>query len=201
MGLYSRPRVRGASSRGDSRLAELLDEAVDLYEVDFVVEGDVARELVAAVEYVAMDFGSLPRFSGSICMTQISSGFARGSSRTGGFWEKRPSQYTPPSVRTALNRVGSAVEARIVSAETLSLRLLKALRSPERTSTAPTRSIGAGLCIGVSRSSKPTCLSSVLLNGPWVQKATGVLYGLTEGSTTEPCSRFTQTIQSFHNLS
>jgi hypothetical protein len=78
---------------------------------------------------------------------------------------------------------------------------LKALRSPERTSTAPTRSIGAGLCIGVSRSSKPTCLSSVLLNGPWVQKATGVLYGLTEGSTTEPCSRFTQTIQSFHNLS
>src|SRR5215210_2857926 len=135
----------------------------------------------------AMDFGSLFRFSGSICITQISSGLARGSSRTGGFWEKRPSQYTPPSVRTALNRVGNAVDARMVSEEILSLRLLKALNLPERTSTAPIRSIGAGLFIGVlsspngPSSSKSTCLLSVFLSCSWAQKEVGVLYGLTEG--------------------
>src|SRR3712207_8745570 len=40
-------------SVGALALAELLDEVVDLlYQVDLLVEGDVARELVAAVEYV-----------------------------------------------------------------------------------------------------------------------------------------------------
>src|SRR3712207_707361 len=146
----------------------------------------------------AIDFGSSSRFWGSICITQISSGFTRGSSRTGGFWEKRPSQYTPPSVRTALNRVGRAVDARTVSEEIVSLRLLKALKSPERTFTAPIRSIGAGLSIGVLSPPKSTCLSSVLLSCSWAQKEVGVLYGLTDGRTIEPCSRFIQTVHSFN---
>jgi hypothetical protein len=91
--------------------------------------------------------------------------------------------------------------------EILSLRLLKALKLPERTSTAPIRSIGTGLFIGVlsfpkgPSSSKSTCLSSVFLNCSWAQKEVGVLYGLTEGRTMEPCSRFIQTVQSFSSQS
>ncbi len=65
-----------------------------------------------------IDLGSASLLSGSICITQISFGFgsASGSSRTGGFYENKPSQYTPPSVCTALNKVGIAAEARIMSA-------------------------------------------------------------------------------------
>jgi len=104
-------------------------------------------------------------------------------------------------VRTALNRVGNAVDARMVSEEILSLRLLKALNLPERTSTAPIRSIGAGLFIGVLSSPKSACLSSVFLNCSWAQKEVGVLYGLTEGRTIELCNRFIQTIHSFSSQS
>jgi hypothetical protein len=145
----------------------------------------------------AMDLGSSRLSCGSIWITQISSGFALGSSRMGGFWENRPSQYTPPSVCTALNRVDSAVEARIVSAVISSLRLLKALNSPERTSTAPTRSIGLEPSRGVPIFSNAIRFSSISFSLSCAQYEVGVLYGLTSGRTTAPCSRFIQRNHSF----
>jgi len=102
-------------------------------------------------------------------MTQISSGFASVNPRIGGFWKKRPSQYSPPSARTALKSVGSAVEARMVSAPILSLRLLKALNSPERTCTAPTSNMGPEPPRGPSISSKRTSSSSILRSRSWPQ--------------------------------
>src|SRR5215210_1112565 len=149
----------------------------------------------------AIDLGSSSRFCGSIWITQISSGFALGSSRMGGFCENRPSQYTPPSVCTALNRVGSAVEARIVSAEISSLRLLKARNSPESTSTAPTRSIGLEPSRGVSIFLNLTRFSSISFSRLCAQDEVGVLYGLISGRTTVPCSRFTQRNHSFNSQS
>src|SRR5687768_15626717 len=148
-----------------------------------------------------IDLGSSARFLGSIWITHISSGLALGSSRMGGFWEKRPSQYTPPSVRTALNRVGSAVKARIVSAPISSLRLLKALNSPERTSTAPIRSMGLESPRRVPIFSNSMRFLSIVLSRFWAQKVSCVLYGLTAGRTKEPCDRFTQRSHSFQNAS
>jgi hypothetical protein len=88
---------------------------------------------------LAIDFGSDAVVSEFICITNISLGFASGSSRAGEFCENRPSQYTLPSVRTALNKVGIVAEARIMSALILSLRLLKASNSPLRTLAVPMR--------------------------------------------------------------
>src|SRR5215216_5452372 len=148
-----------------------------------------------------IDLGSSSRFFGSIWITHISSGPALGSSRMGGFWENRPSQYTPPSACTALNRVGSAVEARIISAVISSRRLLKALNSPERTSTAPMRSIGLEPFRRLLIFSNSTRCCSIFLSRSWAQSEVCVLYGLTAGRTREPCDRFTQRNHSFQNAS
>jgi hypothetical protein len=89
-----------------------------------------------------MDRGSPSRALGLIWITQSSSGRVSTSSRTGGFWENRPSQKVPSPTGTARNRVGMAAEARTMSAVMGSRRLLNARNSPERTSTAPSSSIG-----------------------------------------------------------
>jgi hypothetical protein len=73
------------------------------------------------------------------------------SSRIGGFCETRRSQYVPLPTWTARKSVGIAAEARTMSTVISSRRLLKALNSPDSTSTAPTRSSGA-----VARSTMPS---------------------------------------------
>ena len=51
-----------------------------------------------------------------IWITQISSGSVASKSRTGGFCENSPSQYTPPASCTDRNSVGMAAEASTASA-------------------------------------------------------------------------------------
>src|SRR5215217_9483924 len=109
-------------------------------------------------------FGSDSDVPGFICTTHISSGFGSHSSRMGGLCENKPSQYTPSLICTALNKVGIAAEARIVSTVILSLRLLKALNSPLRTSTAPTSNGGLEGFTSSLSLSKSTCFSSILFN-------------------------------------
>src|SRR4029079_1542406 len=69
-------------------------------------------------------------------------GGASNRSRTGGFWENKPSQYRPPSTGTERNRVGIAAEASTASAVISPRPLSKDLYTPDSTSTAPTTNNG-----------------------------------------------------------
>ena len=108
--------------------------------------------------------GSPSRRLELIWITHSSSGRVSTSSRTGGFWENRPSQKVPSPTRTARNRLGMAAEARTLSAVIGSRRLLKARKSPDSTSTAPSSSIGADSPARAASRSKSTRRSSIARN-------------------------------------
>src|SRR5919202_3019339 len=167
--------------------------------ISFVSERLPASSL-RLLSMLGMLFGSDSNLSGFICITHISSGPEAHSSRTGGFCENKPSQHTDPWVCTALNKVGIAVEARIASAVILSLRLLKALKSPLQTSTAPISNIGLDGFTSSWSLPKSMCFSSVRLSRSCPE--VGSWYGLMVGAPPMLAkNRLIWHIQSFTNLS
>src|SRR5829696_5630 len=94
-----------------------------------------------------------------------------------------------------------AAEARIMSAVMASRRLLNALNSPERTSTAPTSSIGAPSSPVAAKRPKSTRRSSMCRNSASAVSDVGVSYGLTAGSTTRFSSLAAHTTQALTSCS
>jgi len=79
------------------------------------------------------------------------------------------------------------------SAVIRSRRLLNALKSPDSTSTAPTRSIGA--CAASGGASKSTRAASIRFSSSAPVPASGLRYGLTARVATTFCSDSAHTVQ------
>jgi hypothetical protein len=143
--------------------------------------------------------GSVSRSGALIWMTQISSGAVSASSRTGGFCEKRPSQYVPPSRCTARKMVGMAADARTASAVIVSRRLLNVRNSPLRTSTAPMSSIASSGRTPSAAGS--TWRSSMARKSSRPRSLNGMSYGLTAGATTNWLAALAHSPQAFSSRS
>src|SRR5215212_8331110 len=108
-----------------------------------LVEGEVARKLVAPIHYLK----DRPRLSLELLWVYLNHPdlvwALVGQLPDWGVLREEAIPVGPPSPgRTERKSVGMAAEASMVSEVILSRRLLKALNSPESTSTAPTSSTG-----------------------------------------------------------
>ena len=89
---------------------------------------------------------------------------------------------------TARNSVGMAAEASTQSAVMRSCRLLNARNRPERTSTAPSSSIGWTPAVSASIRSKSMWRCSISRNCSTPIDVVGRWYGLTAGSSPKLCT-------------